>query len=79
MPRGSNVNPERTPCDKPHFDSSGGYGEKFYMNYLIIKTPGEHTLKGEKFQAEIQMGFFRYEGSDPSIFGGPVRIHPATL
>jgi len=71
MPDEPGANPEESPCEKPKFDSSGGYGNQFYMNYMLIKTPSEHTWQGKRFDAEIQMGFFRYSGSDPSIFGGP--------
>jgi hypothetical protein len=72
MPDEPGANPEESPCEKPKFDSSGGYGNQFYMNYMLVKTPSEHTWQGKRFDAEIQMGFFRYSGSDPSIFGGPV-------
>ena len=72
MPSDDDANPEHDPCTKPNFDSSGGYGNFFYMNYILVKSPAEHTYKGEKFDAEIQMGLFRYEGADPRIFGGPV-------
>jgi hypothetical protein len=72
MPSNTDANPEESPCKKPKFDSSGGYGNEFYMNYVNVKTPSEHAWEGKRFDAEIQMGFFRYRGSNPSVYGGPV-------
>jgi hypothetical protein len=74
MPSDEDKNPERAPCTKPNFDSSGGFRDLFHMNYLMIKTPAEHTFEGKTFDGEIQMGFFRYDGQnnmneDPNFIG----------
>ena len=61
--------PEDEPCKKPNFDSSGGYGARFFMNMMTVKTPSEHTLQGERFDAEITMSLFRWDNSKDK---GPV-------
>jgi hypothetical protein len=42
-------------CETPNLDSSGGYADRFYAHSLMVKTPSEHAIKGEHFDAEIQL------------------------
>jgi len=64
----SNQNPETSPCKKPIMDSSGGYGESFYANYISVVSPSEHTIKGVRFDAEINIAHFNYGTNIPMIF-----------
>jgi len=72
MPEDDNDDPSKDPCKKPKINSSGGFGDPFFMNYMSIKTKSEHYLKGQQYDAEITMSFFRWKGQNPTRYGGPV-------
>jgi hypothetical protein len=53
-------NPADDPCVKPNLDSSGGFGDRWFMNHMTIKTPSEHTINGTRYDAEINFAHFQY-------------------
>jgi hypothetical protein len=61
-------NPEHTPCGHPMMDSSGGYGDAFYANYVSLVSPSEHSIDGEQFDAELNIAHFNYGTKLPMIF-----------
>jgi len=66
MPTDDSKNPEKKPCIKPNLDTSGGYHDRFYANYISVKARSEHLLEGKQYDAEINIAHFRfYEDKKP--------------
>lgn len=55
-----NGDPKNKPCTKPNLDSSGGFGDRWFMNYMTVKTPSEHTINGTRYDAEISFAHWQY-------------------
>lgn len=47
-------------CKKPNLDSSGGFGDRWFMNHMTLKSPSEHFVEGKQYDAEINFAHFRY-------------------
>jgi Eukaryotic-type carbonic anhydrase len=66
-----NCRPRPPLADFPNYSST--VTQQSDLLHLDIKVPGEHTVRGEKFDAEIQMMHIHLEASRIAYIGIPIR------